>query len=114
MMGISLFLAPATLGYSCASDEFAGGLMVIDCQPAFGLLLAYHGLWGYLWLLPPLALTTAPILVHRPRVAVLAATALTGYLVLTPNTLGTFYLPALVSAWLATAWCHPIPIANRP
>ena len=113
MMGISLFLAPATLGYSCASDEFAGGPMVIDCQPAFGLLLAHHGLWGYLWLLPPLALTTVPILIPRPRFAVLAAAALTGYLVLTANSLGTFYLPALVSAWLAAAWSPPALLANR-
>ena len=105
LIAVVLFLAPTTMGYSCQSDPFMGGPMVIDCTPRFGFLLAQEpGLWAYLWLLPPLLLSALPVLERAGRPALLAALGLTVFVALTANSLGTYYLPSLVLAWLGTAW----------
>jgi hypothetical protein len=108
IMTISVFLAPATLGYSCVQpEEGFGAPMMLDCHPQFGLLLAHGDLLAYRWLIPPLFITGLVMVVRRRAAAMVSALSLTGFVVLTANSLGTYYLPSAVASWLAAAWFEP-------
>ena len=102
IMTISVFVAPLTLGYSCVDSQWGG--MLIDCEPRAGFLLAHHGRWGYLWLLPPWTMALLAVRARRRGAPVSAALAMTVFVIATANTLGTYYLPSLLLIWLGAVW----------
>lgn len=103
IISVSLLIAPMTLGFACVEQVTAVGVSS-ECGPQVGSLLSEHGVYGYLWLLPPWELAMLAALVRRRWMPAAAAAALTSFIVLDAGALGTYYLPTLLACWLGALW----------